>query len=29
MIYEHATRDRDKAIALALGTLADRAPNGS
>ena len=25
MIYQHATRDRDKAIALALGTLADRA----
>ena len=25
MIYQHATRDRDKAIAQALGTLADKA----
>jgi len=29
MIYQHATRDRDKAIAEALGTLADEARNGS
>lgn len=29
MIYQHATRDRDKAIAQALGTLADKARNGS
>lgn len=29
MIYQHATRDRDKAIAHALGTLADKARNGS
>jgi len=25
MIYQHATRDRDRAIAQALGGLADRA----
>ena len=25
MIYQHATRDRDKAIAQALGGLADKA----
>jgi integrase len=29
MIYQHATRDRDKAIADALGVLADKARNGS
>lgn len=29
MIYQHATRDRDKAIAQALGGLADKARNGS
>ena len=29
MIYQHATRDRDTAIAQALGTLADNARNGS
>jgi integrase len=29
MIYQHATRDRDKAIAEALGQLADQARNGS
>ena len=29
MIYQHATRDRDKAIAQALGTLADKARTGS
>jgi hypothetical protein len=29
MIYQHATRDRDKAIAQALGTLADKTRNGS
>jgi Phage integrase family len=27
MIYQHATRDRDKAIADALGQLADKAPH--
>ncbi len=29
MIYQHATRGRDKAIADALGALADKARNGS
>jgi len=29
MIYQHATRDRHKAIAQALSTLADKARNGS
>ena len=29
MIYQHATRDRDKVIAQALGTLADKARSGS
>lgn len=29
MIYQHATRDRDKAIADALGALADKARDGS
>jgi hypothetical protein len=29
MIHQHATRDRDKAIAEALGILADKARNGS
>ena len=29
MIYQHATRDRDKVIAQALGTLVDKARSGS
>jgi hypothetical protein len=29
MIYQHATRDRDKVIADALGVLAGKARNGS
>ena len=29
MIYQHATRDRDRAIAQALGGLADKTRNGS
>jgi hypothetical protein len=29
MIYQHATRDRDKVTADALGALADKARNGS
>jgi hypothetical protein len=29
MVYQHATRDRDRAIAQALGGLADKARNGS
>jgi hypothetical protein len=29
MIYQHATRDRDKAIAKAFGGLAEKARSGS